>query len=230
MEVDDDGRVEAAGKSPSKDSCKVPVSPATVPSLMTTQARTSDMTNVLQTMAQKMNIKQVPVINKEALICQQLLQAEQEAAHQKTRYDAALGFVNVANIISDQDLLDKTMAARLTKETLAKAEADYRAALQRAAGPARREFVAKKVTQGVSLASVVQGTPPTPSPVSATENQRNHSLINNQLNSNTLNNFNPDAATKAIFVLNELSIFSPPWEDWIICTQHFLLLKILLKS
>ncbi|GIZ03640.1 hypothetical protein CEXT_481491 [Caerostris extrusa] len=37
-----------------------------------------------------------------------------------------------------------------------------------AAVTARREFVAKKVTQGVS--SMVQGTPPTPSPVSATEN------------------------------------------------------------
>ncbi|GIY50502.1 hypothetical protein CDAR_67241 [Caerostris darwini] len=80
MEVDDDGRVEAAGKSPSKDSCKVPVSPATVPNLMTTQARTSDMTNALQTMAQKMDITQVTVINKEALICQQILQAEQDAA------------------------------------------------------------------------------------------------------------------------------------------------------
>ncbi|GIY06311.1 hypothetical protein CEXT_562801 [Caerostris extrusa] len=38
-------------------------------------------------------------------------------AYQKTRYDAAL-FVNVANIISDQDLLDKSMANKLTKETL----------------------------------------------------------------------------------------------------------------
>ncbi|GIX81293.1 hypothetical protein CDAR_12841, partial [Caerostris darwini] len=56
---------------------------------------------------------------------------EKDAAYQKTRYDAALGFVNVTNIISDQDLLDKTLASKLTKETLAKAEVEYRAALQR---------------------------------------------------------------------------------------------------
>ncbi|GIY55861.1 hypothetical protein CEXT_18481 [Caerostris extrusa] len=56
---------------------------------------------------------------------------------------------------------------------------------------------------------MVQGTPPTPSPVSATGNQQSHQLNNNQLNSNNLNNFNPDAASKAIFVLNELiNIFS----------------------
>ncbi|GIX82054.1 hypothetical protein CEXT_100361 [Caerostris extrusa] len=46
---------------------------------------------------------------------------------------------------------------------------------------------------------MVQGTPPTPSPVSSTENQQNHQLIHNNIQ-----NFNPDAATKAIFVLNEL--------------------------
>ncbi|GIY65897.1 hypothetical protein CDAR_435601, partial [Caerostris darwini] len=86
------------------------------------------MTNVLTNMAQNMDLTQVPVINNEGLYCQQILQAEKDAAYQKTRYDAALGFVNVANIISDQDLLHKTLA---TKETLAKAETEYRAALQR---------------------------------------------------------------------------------------------------
>ncbi|GIY83983.1 hypothetical protein CEXT_642801 [Caerostris extrusa] len=33
----------------------------------------------------------------------------------KKRYDSALGFVNVANIICDQDLLDKMSTAKLTK-------------------------------------------------------------------------------------------------------------------
>ncbi|GIX75515.1 hypothetical protein CDAR_298651 [Caerostris darwini] len=38
-----------------------------------------------------------------------------------------------------------------------------------------------------------------PSSVSATENQQNH-----QTDTSNLKNFNPDSATKAIFVLNEL--------------------------
>ncbi|GIX73926.1 hypothetical protein CEXT_382701, partial [Caerostris extrusa] len=59
-------------------------------------------------------------------------QAEKEAAHQKTRYDAAIGFVNVANIIADQDLLDKMSTAKMTKIALTKAETEYKAALQRA--------------------------------------------------------------------------------------------------
>ncbi|GIY49501.1 hypothetical protein CDAR_110741 [Caerostris darwini] len=53
---------------------------------------------------------------------------------------------------------------------------------------------------------MVQGAPPTPLSVSATENQLNHSVLNHnkltQSNSNA--NFNPDDATKAIFVLTEL--------------------------
>ncbi|GIY61471.1 hypothetical protein CDAR_83171 [Caerostris darwini] len=89
------------------------------------------MANVFTNVAANMDLTQVPLINNEALYCQQIIQAEKDAAHQKTRYDAALGFVNVTNIISDQDLLDKQMAAKLTKETLARAETEYRAALQR---------------------------------------------------------------------------------------------------
>ncbi|GIY49500.1 hypothetical protein CDAR_110731, partial [Caerostris darwini] len=89
------------------------------------------MATALNTMAANLNSTQAPLIDNEALYCQQIIQAEKEAAHQKTRYDAALGFVNVTNIISDQDLLDKQMAAKLTKETLARAETEYRAALQR---------------------------------------------------------------------------------------------------
>ncbi|GIY32345.1 hypothetical protein CEXT_612611 [Caerostris extrusa] len=58
----------------------------------------------------------------------------------------------------------------------------------------------KKVTQGVSFCQLVQGAPPTPSPVSATENQQNHPVTNN----NNVNNCNSNDATKAIFVLNEL--------------------------
>ncbi|GIY50058.1 hypothetical protein CEXT_365961 [Caerostris extrusa] len=49
----------------------------------------------------------------------------------KKRYDSALGFVNVANIICDQDLLDKMSTAKLTKVALTKAEKEYKAALQR---------------------------------------------------------------------------------------------------
>ncbi|GIY69277.1 hypothetical protein CEXT_794001 [Caerostris extrusa] len=47
---------------------------------------------------------------------------------------------------------------------------------------------------------MVQGAPPTPSPVSATENQQNHPVIHN----NNVNNFNSNDATKAIFVLTNL--------------------------
>ncbi|GIY69279.1 hypothetical protein CEXT_794011 [Caerostris extrusa] len=72
-----------------------------------------------------------PSFTTEAQQCQQLLQAEKEAAHQKTRYDAAIGFVNVANIIADQDLLDKMSTAKMTKIALTKAETEYKAALQR---------------------------------------------------------------------------------------------------
>ncbi|GIX83945.1 hypothetical protein CEXT_432701 [Caerostris extrusa] len=46
---------------------------------------------------------------------------------------------------------------------------------------------------------MVKGAPPTPSPVSTTENQQNH-----QVNNSNVNNFNPNDATKAIFVLNDL--------------------------
>ncbi|GIY69353.1 hypothetical protein CEXT_362441 [Caerostris extrusa] len=67
----------------------------------------------------------------EAQHCQQLLQAEKEAAHQKTRYDAAIGFVKVANIIADQDLLDKMSTAKMTKIAFTKAETEYKAALER---------------------------------------------------------------------------------------------------
>ncbi|GIY52249.1 hypothetical protein CEXT_417161 [Caerostris extrusa] len=66
-------------------------------------------------------------------------------------------------------------------------------------GNARREFVSKKITQGVSFASMVQGTPPAPSLVSTTENQQNHPT-----DTVNLKNANPDSATKAIYVLNEL--------------------------
>ncbi|GIX79033.1 hypothetical protein CEXT_244831 [Caerostris extrusa] len=138
----------------------------------------------------------------------------------KKRYDSALGFVNVANIICDQDLLDKMSTAKLTKVALTKAEKEYKAALQRAdefilptkkqtakvkvqnakdiinvsngfdqltvdetgdgvpetenaAKPSRRYCATgfhgkKKVTQGVSFASMVQGAPPTPSLVPTT--------------------------------------------------------------
>ncbi|GIX89184.1 hypothetical protein CEXT_228701 [Caerostris extrusa] len=59
------------------------------------------------------------------------LQAEKEAAQQKKRYDSALGFVNVANIICDQGSLDKMSTAKLTKAALTKAGEEYKAALQR---------------------------------------------------------------------------------------------------
>ncbi|GIY81294.1 hypothetical protein CDAR_483441, partial [Caerostris darwini] len=100
--------------------------------MMTTTATNTNMATVLNTMAANLNSTQAPLIDNEALYCQQIIQAEKEAAHQKTSAgDVALGFVNVTNIISDQDLLDKQMAAKLTKETLARAETEYRAALQR---------------------------------------------------------------------------------------------------
>ncbi|GIY45597.1 hypothetical protein CDAR_584951, partial [Caerostris darwini] len=119
MEVDDDGRVEAAGKSPHQGSCQVPATQGGATS-MTTTDMTSDLTMATDS----------PIIN-DAQRCQQLLRAEKDVAHQKTRYDAALGFVNVANIIADQDLLDKMSTAKMTKIALTKAEKEYKAALQR---------------------------------------------------------------------------------------------------
>ncbi|GIX94351.1 hypothetical protein CDAR_561831 [Caerostris darwini] len=138
MDVDEEGCVNAAGKSPSKDTCTVPVSPVIVANTMTNTVSNLNMANVLTNMAATMDLTQAPVINNEALYCQQIIQAEKDAAHQKTRYDVELGFVNVANIISDQDLLDKQMAAKLTKETLARAETEYRAALQRVTSQASK--------------------------------------------------------------------------------------------
>ncbi|GIX82052.1 hypothetical protein CEXT_100351 [Caerostris extrusa] len=119
-EVDEDGCVDAAGKRPHKGSYEVPVTPVNVSMMMTTTAMNKDLT-----------LTTVPAITNEALHCQQLLQAEKDAAYQKTRYDAALGFVNVANIICNQDLLDKMSTAKLTKDALTKAETEYKAALQR---------------------------------------------------------------------------------------------------
>ncbi|GIY00182.1 hypothetical protein CEXT_175341 [Caerostris extrusa] len=53
-----------------------------------------------------------------------------------------------------------------------------------AAKPSRRccatGFHGKKVTQGVSFASMVQGAPPTPSLVPTTGNQHNHQIVQNQ--------------------------------------------------
>ncbi|GIX72130.1 hypothetical protein CEXT_99951 [Caerostris extrusa] len=120
MEVDDDGCVDAAGKSPHKGSRQVPVTPGSVTTTMTT----TEMQKGLKSAT-------APPITTEAQHCQQLLQAEKEAAHQKTRYNAAIGFVNVANIIADQDLLDKMSTAKMTKIALTKAETEYKAALQR---------------------------------------------------------------------------------------------------
>ncbi|GIY35055.1 hypothetical protein CEXT_378121 [Caerostris extrusa] len=120
MEVDDDGCVHAAGKSPPKGSCVVPATPGNVTNLTTTSDMNMDL-----------SLTTAPPIINEAQHCQQLLQAEKEAAQQKKRYDSALGFVNVANIICDQDLLDKMSTAKLTKVALTKAEKEYKAALQR---------------------------------------------------------------------------------------------------
>ncbi|GIY83982.1 hypothetical protein CEXT_642791 [Caerostris extrusa] len=51
---------------------------------------------------------------------------------------------------------------------------------------------------------MVQGAPPTPSLVPTTGNRHNHQIVQNQVP-----NSNSDAATKAIYVLNELiSIFN----------------------
>ncbi|GIY25719.1 hypothetical protein CDAR_263751 [Caerostris darwini] len=119
MEVDEEGCADATGKSPPKGSLEVPVIPVNV-SMMTTAATNKDMT-----------LTAVPIITNKALHCQHILQAEKDASYQKTRYDAALGFVNVANIICDQDLLDKMTAAKLTKDALTKAGTEYKAALQR---------------------------------------------------------------------------------------------------
>ncbi|GIY63086.1 hypothetical protein CDAR_492171 [Caerostris darwini] len=120
MEVDDDGCVEAAGKSPHKGSCQVPVTQGSVTAMMTT---TTDM-------HKDSKLTTASPITNDVQHCQQLLLAEKEAAHQKTRYDAALGFVNVANIIADQDLLDKMSTAKMIKIALTKAEKEYKAALQ----------------------------------------------------------------------------------------------------
>ncbi|GIY49386.1 hypothetical protein CDAR_600711 [Caerostris darwini] len=120
MEVDDDGRVEAAGNSPHQGSCQVLANQGGDTTAMTTKDMNTDLNLTTE----------IPIVN-DAQRCQQLLQAEKEAAHQKTRYDAALGFVNVANIIADQDLLDKMSTAKMTKIALTKAEKEYKAALQR---------------------------------------------------------------------------------------------------
>ncbi|GIY97641.1 hypothetical protein CEXT_209022 [Caerostris extrusa] len=114
MEVDDDGCVHAAGKSPPKGSCVVPATPGNVTNLTTTSDMNMDLA-----------LTTAPPIINEAQHCQQLLQAEKEAAHQKKK------FVNAANIICDQDLLDKMSTAKLTKVAFTKAEKEYKAALQR---------------------------------------------------------------------------------------------------
>ncbi|GIY65424.1 hypothetical protein CDAR_19621 [Caerostris darwini] len=69
-------------------------------------------------MTTAMTLTTVPMITKEALHCQRILQAEKDVLAQKTRYEAALGFVNIANIVCDQNLLNKVTTSKLTKDAL----------------------------------------------------------------------------------------------------------------
>ncbi|GIX83947.1 hypothetical protein CEXT_432711 [Caerostris extrusa] len=71
MEVDDDGCVDAAGKSRHKGSCQVPATPGSVTAMMMTTEMHKDL-----------KLTTASPITNEAQHCQQLLQAEKEAAHQ----------------------------------------------------------------------------------------------------------------------------------------------------
>ncbi|GIY81102.1 hypothetical protein CDAR_547711 [Caerostris darwini] len=120
MEVDDEGCCASTGKSPPKGSTKVPVPP--VPdSPLTTQALTSTLT-------------MAPTTTKEALHCQKILDAEKDLAHAKVKYDAALGFINLANIICDYELVDKMSTSKMTMEAFHLAEAAYKKTLKQLRG------------------------------------------------------------------------------------------------
>ncbi|GIY84095.1 hypothetical protein CEXT_258861 [Caerostris extrusa] len=71
-----------------------------------------------------------PTIIKEALHCQKLLEADKDLAHAKVKYDAALGFINLANIICDYELVEKMSTSKMTMEAFHLAEAAYKKALK----------------------------------------------------------------------------------------------------
>ncbi|GIY24256.1 hypothetical protein CDAR_13151, partial [Caerostris darwini] len=117
MEVDDEGYCASTGKSPPKGFTKIPVPP--VPdSPLTTQALTSTST-----------LTMAPTTTKEALHCQKILDAEKDLAHAKVKYDAALGFINLANIICDYELV-KMSTSKMTMEAFHLAEAAYKKTLK----------------------------------------------------------------------------------------------------
>ncbi|GIY88739.1 hypothetical protein CEXT_325621 [Caerostris extrusa] len=119
MEVDDDGCVHAAGKSPPKGSCGT-CDPGNVTNLTTTSDMNMDL-----------SLTTAPPLSMRHNTASNSSRRKKEAQQEKKRYDSALGFVNVANIICDQDLLDKMSTAKLTKVALTKAEKEYKAALQK---------------------------------------------------------------------------------------------------
>ncbi|GIY94905.1 hypothetical protein CEXT_807301 [Caerostris extrusa] len=87
---------------------------------------------------------------------------KRSSATKKKRYDSALGFVNVANIICDQDLLDKMSTAKLTKVALTKAEKEYKAALQRRRQmnlflPTKKQTAKVKVQNAKDIINVTNG-------------------------------------------------------------------------
>ncbi|GIY38635.1 hypothetical protein CEXT_481811 [Caerostris extrusa] len=108
----------AQGKSPPKGSAKVPVPP--VPDSPVDNP-SSDLDH---------DPDDGPYNYQGSAPLPKILEAEKDLAHAKVKYDAALGFINLANIICDYELVDKMSTSKMTMEAFHLAEAAYKKTLK----------------------------------------------------------------------------------------------------